>query len=97
MDLVAALMTIANDKKASLENLDYLLTEKCIDQTTCNSLIEQVNIDFKRKKKDLMEPAVQTLQTVITVSTDSVSTPTPISKTRNHTRNNDIDCFLFFV
>lgn len=76
MDLVAALMTIANEKKASLENLDYLLKEKCIDQTTCNSLIEQVNIDFERKKKDLMEPAVQTLQTVITVST-----PTPVSAT----------------
>ena len=35
----------------NLENLDYLLKEKCIDQTTCNSLIEQVNIDFERKKK----------------------------------------------
>ena len=75
MDVVAALMTISNEKKLSLENLEKLYEEECIDEETKNKLVESVRVDFERKKKDLMKPAApETLETVITVTP-----PTPVS------------------
>jgi hypothetical protein len=75
MDLVASLMNISNEKKISLENLEKLHKEDYIDETTYNQLVESVRVDFERKKKDLMEPAVlDTSPSVITITS-----PTPVS------------------